>query len=69
MPVAVAVVGDEVLVGIDVRTELLNRFQELPFVRRSLFDRFEVVLEVFNPLEGSVHVSVPKIPFEAFLML
>jgi hypothetical protein len=59
MPVAVAVVGDEVLVGIHVRAELLNRSQELAFVRRILFDRFEIVLEVFNPLEGSVHISVP----------
>src|ERR1035441_954198 len=43
MPVAVAVVGDEVLVGIDVRAELLHRFQDLPFCSpdslRSLRDR------------------------------
>jgi hypothetical protein len=39
-------------------------FKTFLFVRRILFDRFEIVLEVFNPLEGSVHVSVPKIPFQ-----
>jgi hypothetical protein len=38
-------------------------FKTFLFVRRILFDRFEIVLEVFNPLEGSVHVSVPKFHF------
>jgi predicted dithiol-disulfide oxidoreductase (DUF899 family) len=67
MPLAVAVVGDEVLVGIDVRSELpmydpnsRTAFKSFLIVRRILFDRFEIVLEVFDPLKGSVHVSLPK---------
>ena len=68
MVVTLAVVGDEALVVLDIRVELLHRFQELP--GRAIITighrRVQVHLDGLYDPQRLINISMSEAPLEPF---
>src|SRR5262245_1564807 len=65
-PVALAIVGNEVLVVLDVRVELLHVFEDVPggVIATERHSSVEVHREGLHDLQGFIHIAMPQEPFE-----